>query len=63
MLDQVVGGINPQPLPPRDPDPQGLVLNKLLRNGSQPCANCLPSIRPGIVFAVWQPRSILGGFR
>ena len=24
MLDQVVGGINPQPLPPRDPDPQGL---------------------------------------
>ena len=23
-LDQVVGGINPQPLPPRDPDPQGL---------------------------------------
>jgi hypothetical protein len=23
-LDQVVGGINPQPLPPRDPDPRGL---------------------------------------
>ena len=23
-LDQVAGGINPQPLPPRDPDPHGL---------------------------------------
>ena len=22
-LDQVAGGINPQPLPPRDPDPHG----------------------------------------
>ena len=23
-LDHVVGGINPQPLPPRDPEPHGL---------------------------------------
>jgi hypothetical protein len=23
-LDHVVGGINPQPLPPRDPEPQGM---------------------------------------
>jgi len=27
LLDHVAGGINPQPLPPRDPEPHGLRAN------------------------------------